>query len=596
MPQSSRSTHPLTRLVRYARSSRWRIRGAITCSILNKIFDLAPPLLIGAAVDIVVNGEGSGIASLGITDRGDQLWALAAVTFVIWGLESVFEYWQSILWRNLAQSIQHDLRLDTYGHVQGLDLSFFEDRSTGTLLTTLNDDVNQLERFLDFGASQLIRVATTVVVIGAIFFWIAPAIAPFSFLPIPFILWGSFSVQKRLAPRYASVREQAGELGGLLSNNLSGIATIQSYTAESHENARLRIASDQYRAANQSAIRLSSAFSPLIRMVIVLGFICTLVMGGEAVFAGTLPVGSYAVMVFLTQRLLWPLTDLGSVVDLYNRAMASTARVLDLLDTPVAVVGGERALERETVRGEIAFREVVFRYSTGGDVLDDFSLEVPEGGTVAIVGATGAGKSSIVKLILRFYSAQSGQVLLDGVPVEKFLLADLRRAIGFVSQDVYLFSGTVWENIVYGTFDATALEVEAAARAAEAHEFIDRLPDGYQTLIGERGIKLSGGQRQRLAIARAVLKDPPVLILDEATSAVDNETEAAIQRSLARICVGRTTIIIAHRLSTIRHADAIHVLDRGRVVESGTHDALLSLDGMYAKLWRVQTGAQFAGK
>ena len=596
MSSSSTTAHPLGRLIRYARSARWRIRGAILCSILNKIFDLAPPLLIGAAVDVVVNRESSWIAAYGFEDLSHQLWALAVVTFIIWGLESIFEYWQSLLWRFLAQSIQHDLRLDSYGHVQRLDLSFFEDRSTGTLLTTLNDDVNQLERFLDFGASQLIRVATTVIVIGAYFFTVAPTIAPYSFLPIPFVLWGSFWVQKRLAPRYAQVREEAGDLGGLLSNNLAGIATIQSYTAEAHENARLRVASDQYRTANRSAIRLSSAFSPLIRMVIVMGFICTLIMGGEAVFAGTLKVGTYAVMVFLTQRLLWPLTDLGSVVDLYNRAMASTTRVLDLLDTPVTVVDGGRALPRKSVRGEIAFEDVTFRYSTGGDVLTDFSLEVPAGGTVAIVGATGAGKSSIVKLILRFYSARSGRVLLDDTPVEEFSLVDLRHAVGFVSQDVYLFSGTVRENIVYGTFDATDAEIEAAARAAEAHEFIERLPERYETVIGERGVKLSGGQRQRLAIARAVLKDPPVLILDEATSAVDNETEAAIQRSLAQICVGRTTIIIAHRLSTIRHANAIHVLERGQIVESGTHDALVALDGLYARLWRVQTGTQFAEK
>ena len=587
------SRHPLRRLSRYARESRWRVRAAYCCTVLNKLFDIAPPLLIGVAIDIVVEKEDSAIAGFGVPDLTDQLWVLAAATLIVWGLESVFEYLQSVLWRNFAQEIQHDLRLDGYAHVQQLSLAFFEDRSTGSLMTTLNDDVNQLERFLDTGASQLIKVGTTVLAIGAIFFIMAPEIAIYSFLPIPFILWGSFTVQKRIAPRYAKVRERAADLGGVLANNLGGIATIQSYTAEAFENRRLRAASDEYREANRSAIRLSSAFSPLIRMVIVCGFIFTLVLGGEAVFAGTLPVSFYTVMVFLTQRLLWPLTDLGAVVDLYHRAMASTTRVLDLLDTKVEIEGGDRALPAP-VEGGIELEGVHFRYSSGNDVLRALNLSIAPGSTVGIVGATGSGKSSLIKLLLRFYTPQSGRIALDGIPLEDLDLSALRRSIGFVSQDVFLFSGTVWENITYGSFDATEEQVIAAARNAEALEFIERLPDGFETVIGERGIKLSGGQRQRLAIARAVLKDPPILILDEATSAVDNETEAAIQRSLARICVGRTTVVIAHRLSTIRNAHAIHVLDGGELVESGTHETLLADDGIYAKLWRVQTGTQRA--
>jgi len=584
------AAHPLRRLLRYAHPLRWRIRAAVLCSILNKLFDLAPPLLIGVAVDIVVARENSTLAGWGIEDLGVQLWVLAGITLVIWGLESVFEYAMALLWRNLAQTMQHDLRLDAYDHIQGLPVSFFEDRQSGDLLTALNEDVNQLERFLDHGAGQLVRIATTVLAIGTYFFVTAPTIAPFSFLPIPFVLWGSFRVQRRIAPRYARVRERAGELGGILGGNLGGIATIQSYTAEAHESERLRAASDRYREANRHAIRLSSAFSPLIRMVIVCGFIFTLVLGGEAVFAGTLDVSVYTVLVFLTQRLLWPLTDLGQVVDLYHRAMASTDRILDLLDVPRTIRDGDRALPPEEVRGALSLRSVDFSYSTGPPVLTDFSLEVPAGSTVALVGATGSGKSSIVKLLLRFHEPSAGEVLLDGTPVERFRLAELRRAIGFVSQDVFLFAGTVRENIVYGSFDAADRQVVRAAAMAEAHEFIGRLDQGYWTPIGERGVKLSGGQRQRLAIARAIVKDPPILILDEATSAVDNETEAAIQRSLQRICVGRTTLIIAHRLSTIRHADAIHVIDRGRIVESGTHEGLLARGGIYARLWRVQSG------
>jgi ATP-binding cassette subfamily B protein len=565
-----------------ARATAW--------SILNKVFDLAPPLLIGAAVDVVVRGEHSLLARWGVTEPGAQLLVLAGLTLAIWGLESVFEYAYAVTWRNLAQTVQHELRRDAYDHLQHLDLAWFEDRPTGSLMSVLNDDVNQLERFLDGGANDLLQVGTTVVVIGAIFFYLAPTIAAFAFLPMPFVLWGSFRFQRRLAPRYAAVRERVGVLNSLLANNLGGIPTIKSFAAEEHESRRVEAESARYREANRGAIALSSAFSPLIRMVIVVGFTATLVLGGRAVFAGTLAVGAYSVMVFLTQRLLWPLTRLGQTVDLYQRAMASTNRALDLLDTPVRVRGGGLSLPRETVRGEFRFEGVTFAYGDREPALRDIDLVIPARRETAIVGATGSGKSTLVKLLLRFREPQSGRITLDGVDLREVRLVDLRRAIGLVDQDVFLFDGTVRENLVYGTFDADDEAVAAAARAAEADAFLRELPRGWDTMVGERGQKLSGGQRQRLSIARAVLKDPPVLVLDEATSSVDNETEAAIQRSLSRVSRDRTTIVIAHRLSTIRRAHAIHVLDRGRIAESGTHEELVARGGLYAGMWAVQTG------
>ncbi len=581
---------PLRRLWRYATQFRKQIVLASTFSVLNKTFDLAPPLLIGAAVDVVVQKENSFLAGFGFPDTRTQLIVLAGLTFLIWLLESLFEYLHSIYWRNLAQSVEHVLRIDAYGHVQGLELAYYEDRSTGGLMAILNDDVNQLERFLDAGANDLLQVGTTVVLVGAMFFALAPSVAWMSFVPIPFILWGSVRFQRKIAPRYAAVRNQAGMVNSQLATNLAGIATIKSFTSEEREVERISRESKLYQEANRKAITLSSAFSPLIRVVILVGFTGTLLAGGFLALDGTLAVGSYSIMVFLTQRLLWPLTRLGQTFDLYQRAMASTNRILDLLDTEPQITDGSVNLSRSEVRGHVTFDRVSFAYQPGFPIISELSIDLPAGATTAIVGATGAGKTTLIKLLLRFYDVTGGELKLDGHDLRDLRLKDLRKAIGLVSQDVYLFHGTVRENIAYGRPDATTEEVVEAAGVAEAHEFILELPNGYETVVGERGQKLSGGQRQRISIARAVLDDPPILVLDEATSSVDNETEAAIQRSLERITRNRTTVVIAHRLSTIRHADCIYVLDQGRLAEAGHHEALLEQDRLYAGLWKVQTG------
>ena len=582
---------PLRNILYRSEAPKGKIRLAILCSILNKIWDLAPPLLIGVAVDVVVQKEDSLLASWGIIDPWNQLVVLAVATFVIWGLESLFEYFYAVLWRNLAQTVQHNLRLTTFDHVQNQSMTWFDDHQKGDLLAIMNDDVNQLERFLDKGANDLLQVTTTVIVVGAVFLYLSWEIALFAVLPIPVILWGSFLYQKKLEVRYRDVRAAAGQLNALLENDLTGMATIQSFTNEPKELDRVRVLSEDYRNANRSAIRLSAAFVPLIRMAILAGFTATLLLGGRLALEGALAVGAYSVLVFMTQRLLWPLTRLGETFDLYQRAMASSVRILTLLNEPSTVIDGEHKLELNVAKEHsILFQGVNFAYPDRTPLFDDFSVNIDAGSTIGIVGSTGSGKTTLTRFLLRFIEPSAGSIIWGGRDIREYTVDSLRDSIALVSQHVTLFPTSILENIRYGRNDATDEEVKQAAHTAEAFEFIEELPNQWETFVGEGGYRLSGGQRQRIAIARAVLKDAPLLVLDEATSAVDNETEAALQRSIARISKNRTTIIVAHRLSTVRHSNSILVLESGNVIEQGKHEDLLSHGGKYATLWSVQMG------
>ncbi|MGB5971813.1 MAG: ABC transporter transmembrane domain-containing protein, partial [Nodosilinea sp.] len=371
--------HPLRRLLHYGQSYRPQIWGAIANSILNTIFDLAPPYLIGIAIDVVTSSESSLIARTGITSVPGQLGVLSALTFLVWSLESLTQYVYATLWRNLAQNLQHNLRIDTYSHLQSQDLSYFEDRSTGNLLAILNDDINQLERFLDTGVHGLLRFLTTVLWVGTTLLVLAPGVSWFAMLPIPFVLWGTVAFQQRLAPRYADVRDKAGLISGRLANNLTGIATIKSFTAEAYERDRVWQDSDAYRRSNRRAIALSAAFVPLIRIVILVGFTAMLFLGGMAVVDGNLSAGTYGFMVFIVQRLLWPFTHLSEIVDEYQRAMASVQRVMGILDTPIELTPGRNPLPVERVNGEVRFEQVNFAYANRQPVLKDLSLHIPAG-------------------------------------------------------------------------------------------------------------------------------------------------------------------------------------------------------------------------
>jgi ATP-binding cassette subfamily B protein len=593
LPEAAR---PMRRLFAYLNRYAASVWFATGSSIANKLLDLMPPLLVGWVIDTLHGAPPRWIARLaGSSDPWRTAVALACLAVAIFAFESLFQWFYQMGFMRLAQRVQHDLRMDAYQRIQAREIAFFEEHRLGEILAMLNDDVNQLERFLNTGFNELVQLVVLFVFSAVVMLPISWRLTLVAVAPMPLILGGSLLYQRRAAPLYRRVRAGVGSLAARSENNIAGIQVIQSFTAEAFETGRVRAVSEEYRQANFAAIRLAAAYTPLIRLAIVLGFAGTLLLGSYWVLGGTggISVGELVLFSMMTDRLLWPLTRLGSTLDEYQRAMAAARRTFGLLDTPPAIRDPERPLRLERARGEIAFDRVSFRYprgAAGQTVLSGLSFGVAAGETVGVAGPTGAGKSTLIKLLLRFHDVGAGAVRIDGRDVRELALADLRRNIALVSQDVYLFHGTIAENIAYRGAAVSPAEVERAARLAQLHDFVVSLPQGYDTVVGERGVKLSGGQRQRLSIARAILKEAPILVLDEATSAVDTETERAIQQNLRQLTRGRTALIIAHRLSTIRHADRILVLTAGGIAEEGHHDDLVARGGIYADLWHVQSG------
>jgi ATP-binding cassette subfamily B protein len=547
-----------------------------------------PELLLGIAVNTVVQKEHSWLASLGFDDLKVQLYLLGFLTLLSYALESLFEYLFSIRWWRLAQLVQHNFRMEAFEHIQKSTLTVFSKQNTGNLLSILNDDINQLERFLEEGIDGIIEIVGTTLLVGSIFFFLAPQIAIFVVIPVIFIIYGSFYFQKKLGPLYLHIREKAGFLGTRLTNSLLGLLTIKSLVAEKIEKDRLEEASLAYKEANFEAIRWGALIVPIIRFAILLGFLVTLVYGGILTLDSKLDVGVYSTLIFLTQRLLWPFTDLAEIMISFQRVMASTKRLLGLLEFPIESSPNTPI----SLKGGIKFSGVGFAYEDQTLTLTDLSFEIKPGQTVAFVGATGAGKTTLLHLLLGFYFPSKGTIYFDNQEIREISLPALRRQLGFVSQEPFLFEGTIAENISYAYPQATREQIIQAAKNAAAHDFIMQLPKGYDTYIGERGQSLSGGQKQRIAIARAIVRAPAILIFDEATSAVDNATELAIQKSLIKIGKDRTIILIAHRLSTVKQADRIFVLQQGTIVEQGTHEELVQQDRLYANLWKLQTGEQ----
>ena len=469
-------------LYKYAQENEAKVKRGIIYSILNKLFDLAPPVLIGIAIDIVVEGSESFIGNFGFEDRRQQLIILAFITFVIWGFESIFDYVAAVTWRNIAQDLQHSMRTETFSKTLDLDLSFFENKSSGRLMAILNDDVNQMENFLNEAANRLIQTATTVIVIGATFLYISPLVAIFAFIPIPVIVFGSYKFVQRIGERYSKIRNNVESLNAHLSNSITGILTVKSFNREKKEYKRIDLASDEVKTANYDAIKLSAAFIPIIRVAILFGFTATLLIGGFLALDGQIKVGMYSVMLFITQRLLWPLTELGMIFDSFQKAMASFRRIMNLRDTNPTINDGETELLE--LKNRISFENLNFEYVEDFPVLKDINIEIVKGKTTAIVGSTGSGKSTLIKLILRFYEKNSGKILFDDHEIESLSLASIRNKIGLVSQDVFLFEGSVFENIAYGNIEANSEEVWNAARLSESDRFINELPNKEDTIVG----------------------------------------------------------------------------------------------------------------
>jgi len=596
-----RVDRPIRRLFSVYGVPEWPYFAAgMVANVVARVASLLPPVVLGAAIDSVFTGDAPYDlpllpASLFPNAQAAQFELSAALIAGSFVVTAVFTYLYGVAANLFAHRVMHDVRTDSFAKMQALDMSFFDDKQTGEVMSVLNNDASNLEVFLDDALQNSARLVVMVAGITVVLVsenW-QLAVVTLSAIPLMFVLTRWFMV--RAAPRYERQRAAVGNLNTRLENSLAGVELVKSNAAEDHETGRVTDASYRFFQDTMDVLRLSYVYRPGMELLAGISFAVTFAVGGywllngpPLFLTGSLSPGAFVTFIFLTQRFVTPLAEVSNIVDQYENAKASSARVFGLMDIPAAVADADDATELTDVEGRVEYDDVTFGYDDEDTVLDGVSFDADPGDTVALVGPTGAGKSTLCKLLLRLYDVDDGAVRVDGHDVREVTLDSLREHVGYVSQDTYLFDGTIAENVAYGEFDATREEIVAAAEAADAHEFIRDLPDGYDTEVGERGVKLSGGQRQRVAIARAILADPEIMVFDEATSDVDTETERRIQESLDDLAADRTAVVIAHRLSTVRDADQILVVEDGELTERGTHDDLLAREGRYADLWNVQ--------
>lgn len=582
----------------------WFVVG-MTANAFARAASLVPPLVLGVAIDAVFPAPGAGDAAyqlplvpsawLPTTDAAQFAFSVALIVGAFLAT-AVFTWVYGVTANNFAHRVMHDVRTDCYARMQQLDMPFFDDKQTGEVMAILNNDATNLERFLDDALHDSARLVVMVGGIAAILLWLNPGLAMVTLVAVPAMAVLTRWFMRAVEPRYVAQRKAVGTLNTRLENSLGGMSLIKTTGTEEYENSRVTDASFEYFQRTMAMLRLNYIYRPGMELLAGLSFAVTFLVGGWWLAVGEAPLfltgelstGTFVTFILLSQRFVTPLAEVSNIIDQYENARASSERVFGLMSIPATITDADDAVSLDSPEGRVTYENVTFGYEESDAVLNDISVSVEPGETVALVGPTGAGKSTLLKLLLRLYDVDEGRIVVDGHDIRTVTLDSLREAIGYVSQDTYLFDGTIAENLRYGAFDTPRETVIEAAKAAEAHEFVTDLSEGYDTRVGERGVKLSGGQRQRLALARTMIQDPPIVVLDEATSDVDTETEAKIQRSLERLTEDRTTFVIAHRLSTVTNADRVFVLDDGRIIERGSHDELLTADGPYADLWSAQ--------